>query len=54
MARVVDRQDNTNGETENDDSIDQQMLLENNILQCINATFQSDVFITDSQINRNP
>ena len=53
-SRIVDRQDDTNGETEDNDCINQKMLLKNYILQCIYTTLQSNVLIRDSYENKDP
>ena len=53
-SRIVDRQDDTNGETEDNDCINQKMLLKNYILQCVYTTLQSNVLIRDSYENKDP
>ena len=53
-SRIVDRQDDTNGETEDNDCINKKMLLKNYILQCVYTTLQSNVLIRDSYENKDP
>ena len=53
-SRIVDRQDDSNGKTEDNDCINQKMLLKNYILQCVYTTLQSNVLIRDSYENKDP